>query len=76
MTRRTTVRGGLESVSRCNVMGQQGTQWMDKAGQDSCSAHSLMLEASSYAELDHNSGPTCGFVAFPEVGPGATIGTL
>ena len=20
--------------------------------------------------------PTCGFVAFPEVGPGATIGTL
>ena len=49
---------------------------MDKAGQDSYSAHSLMLEASSYAELDHSSGPTCGFVAFPEVGPGATVGTL
>ena len=48
---------------------------MDKAGQDSCSVHSLTMEASSYAELDHSSGPTCGFVAFPEVGPGATIGT-
>ena len=49
---------------------------MDKAGQDSCSPHSLTLEASSYAELGHNSGPTCGFVASPEVGPGATAGTL
>ena len=76
VTRCTTVHGGLESVSRCDVMGQQGTKWMDKAGQDSCSAHSLTLEASSYEELDHNSGPTCGFVAFPEVGPRATVGTL
>ena len=49
---------------------------MDKDEQDSYSAHSLTLEASSYAELDHSSGPTCGFVAFPEVGPGATVGTL
>ena len=49
---------------------------MVKAGQDSCSAHSLTLEASNYAEPDHSSGPTCGFVAFPEVGPGATVGTL
>ena len=49
---------------------------MLKAGQDSCSAHSLTLEASSYAELDHSSGPTCGFVAFLEVDPEATVGTL
>ena len=49
---------------------------MDKAGQDSCSAHSLKLEASSYAELDHSSGPTYVFVAIPEVGPGDTVGTL
>ena len=49
---------------------------MDDAGQDSCTAHSLTLEASSYVELDHSSGPTCGFVAFPEVGPGTTVGTL
>ena len=76
VTRRTTVRGGLESVSRCDVMGQKGTRWMDKAGQDSCIAHSLTLEASSYAELGHNSGPTYGFVASPELGPGATVGTL
>ena len=49
---------------------------MVKTRQDSCSAHSLTLEASSYAELDHSSGPTCGFVAFSEVGPEATVGTL
>jgi len=24
----------------------------------------------SCSEQDHSSGPTCGFVAFPEVGPG------
>ena len=76
MTRCTTVCGGHESVSRCDVMRQRETRWMVKAGQDSCSAHSLTLEASSYAELDHSSGPTCGFVAFPEVGPGATVGNL
>ena len=29
----------------------------------------------SCSEQDHSSGPTCGFVAFPEVGPGASIGT-
>ena len=49
---------------------------MVKAGQDSCSVHSLMLEASSYAVLDHSSGPTYGFVAFAEVGPGATVSTM
>ena len=38
--------------------------------QDSCSMHSLTLEASSYAEPNHSSGPTCGFVASPEMGPG------
>jgi len=66
----------LESCAGPNVMIQQVIQRIDKAGQDSCSAHSLTLEASSYAELDYSSGPTCGFVAFPEVGPRATIGTL
>ena len=49
---------------------------MVKAGQDSCNMHSLTLEASSYAEPNHSSGPTCRFVTSPEVGPGATIGTL
>ena len=76
VTRCTTVRGGHESVSWCDVMMQRKTRWMVKAGQVSCSAHSLTLETSSYAEPDHSSGPTCGFVAFPEVGPGATVGTL
>ena len=66
----------LESCAGPNVMMQQVTQRMDDAGQDFCSAHSLTQEASSYAELDHSSGPTCGFVAFPEVGLGATVGTL
>ena len=47
---------------------------MVKAGQDSYSVHSLTLEASSYAELDHSSGLTCGFIDFPEVGPWATVG--
>ena len=28
------------------------------------------------SEPDHSSGPTCGFVAFPKVGPEATVGTL
>ena len=49
---------------------------MDKAGQDSYNVHSLTLEALSYAELDHSSGPTCGFVTSPEMGPGATVDTL
>ena len=50
---------------------------MVKARQDSYSVHSRMLEASSYSELGRSSGsPTCGFVASPEVGPGATVGTL
>jgi len=49
---------------------------MVKAGQDSCSMHSLTLEASSYAESIHSSGPTYGFVTSPEMGPGATVGIL
>ena len=70
------MRGGHESVSRCDVMRQRKARWMVKAGQDSCSVHSLTLEVSNYAEIDHSSGPTYGFVAFPEVDPGATISTL
>ena len=76
VTRCSTVCGGHESVIRCDVMRQRKARWMVKAGQDSCSVHSLTLEASSYAELDHSSGPTYGFVASPEVGPGANVGTL
>ena len=76
VTRCATVCGDHESVSRCDVMGQRKTRWMVKAGQDSCSMHSLMLEASSYAEPNHSSGPTCGFVVSPEMGPGATVDTL
>ena len=76
VTRCTTICGGHESISRCDVTRQRKTRWMVKAGQDSGSVYSLMLEASSYAEPDHKSGPTCGFVASPEVGPGATVGTL
>ena len=76
VTRCTTVCGGHESVSHCDVMRQRMARWMVKAGQDSCNVHSLTLEASSYAELDHSSGPTCGFVASPEMGTGATVGTL
>src|SRR6185295_16590492 len=73
VTRCTTMCGGHESVSRCDVMRQRETRWMVEAGQDSCNAHSRALEASSYSELGHSSGPTCGFVASPEVGPGATV---
>src|SRR6185312_2490046 len=76
VTRCTTVCVGHESVSRCDVTRQRKTRWMVKAGQDSCSVHSLTLEASSYAEPNHSSGPTCGFVASPEMGTGATVGTL
>ena len=49
---------------------------MVKSGQDSCSARGRTLEASSYPEFGRSSGPTCRFVASPEVGPGATVGTL
>ena len=28
------------------------------------------------SQVAHSSGPTCGFVASPEAGPGATVGTL
>ena len=38
--------------------------------------HSLTLVASSYAEPNYSSGPTCGFVTSPEMGPGTTVGTL
>ena len=76
VTKCTTVCGGHESVSRCDVMRQRETRWMAKAGQDSCSVHRLTLEASSYAEPNRSSGPTYGFVASPEMGPGATVGTL
>ena len=76
VTRCTTVYGGHESVSRCDVMRQREIRWMVEAGQDSCSMHSLTLEASSYAEPNHSSGPTCGFVTSPEMSPGATVGTL
>ena len=70
ITRCTTVCGGHESVSRCDVTRQRKTRWMVKTGQDSCSVHSLTLETSSYAEPNHSSGPTYGFVASPEMGPG------
>ena len=76
VTRCTTVCGGHKSVSRCDATRQQKTRRMVKVGQDSCSMHSLTLEASSYAEPNRSSGPTYGFVASPEMGPGATVGTL
>ena len=49
---------------------------MVKAAQDSCSVRGRTLEASSYPEFSHSSGPTYEFMASPEVGPGATVGTL
>ena len=61
----------LESCAGPNVMMQQVTQGMDDAGQDPCGA----LGAKS-SQVAHSSGPTCGFVASPEAGPGASVGTL
>ena len=63
----------LESCADPNVMMQQVTQRMDNAGQDPCGAHRWAPESSQVA---HSSGPTCEFVASPEAGPGASIGTL
>ena len=37
VTRCTTVRGGHESISHCDVMRQPTIRWMVKAGQDLCS---------------------------------------
>ena len=41
VTRCTTEGGDHESVSRCDVMRQRKIRRMVKAGQDSCSVHSL-----------------------------------
>ena len=54
-------------------MMQQVTQRMDDAGQDPCGAHRWAPEA---AKLLTVVAPTCGFVASPEAGPGASVGTL
>ena len=63
----------LESSAGPNVMMQQVTQKMYDAGQDPCARAPLGARSSQVA---HSSGPTCGFVASPEAGPGASVGTL
>ena len=63
----------LKSCAGPNVMMQQVTQ---KDGR--CRTRPLRrapLGARS-SQVAHSSGPTCGFVASPEAGPGASVGTL
>ena len=63
----------LESCTGPNMMMQHVTQRMDDAGQDPCGAHCWAPEATKLLTVV---APTCGFVASPEAGPGASVGTL
>ena len=61
---------GPQLVSRCDVMRQQTTRWMVKAGQDPCSKK-LQAIRSQIAVV----APPVGSY-LPKVGPGATVGTM
>ena len=52
----------------CAEGGLQATQALDSRIQGGKNGVSRRLR--------HGSGPTCGFVPHPQVGPGATVGTL
>ena len=54
VTRCTSVCGGHESVSRCDVMRLREIRWMVEAGQDSCNMHSRALEVGQYSCNAHS----------------------